>query len=121
MKFMTMVKASEAQGLPPKELIDAIAELGAREMKAGRLVQVGGLGPSAASARVRLQGGEITVHDGPFVESKELVGGYAIFDVDSMEEIIELAKEFIEVHGKYWPGWEGESEIRPLEDTPPGA
>jgi len=121
MKFMTMVRASEDQGFPPKELIDAIAELGERETKAGKLVQAGGLGRSATGARVRLQNGQITVHDGPFVESKELVGGFAIFELDSLDEAVEKAKEFIEVHRKHWPGWEGESEIRPLDAEVPGA
>jgi hypothetical protein len=121
MKFMTMVKSAESQGLPPKELIDAIAELGAKSTADGSLVTAGGLGPSAASTRVRLEGGKITVHDGPFIEAKELVGGFAIIEVDSKEEAVEVAKEFLELHRKHWPGWVGESEVRPLIDGPPGA
>lgn len=115
MKFITMVKSAESHGYPPKELIDAIYEMGQKETAAGTLVQSGGLGRSADSARVRLSKGEITVQDGPFAESKELVGGFAIFDVDSKEDAIEKATEFLELHRKHWPGWEGESEVRPLD------
>lgn len=120
MKFMTMVKASEAQGFPPKELMEAIAELGMKEAQEGSLVLTGGLGPSAASARVKVTSGEITVHDGPFIESKELVGGFAIFEVDSKEEAVEKALAFMELHRKHWPGWEGETEVRPMETELPG-
>ena len=115
MKFMTMVFSKENQGFPPKELMEAVAEAGAKATADGSLVMTGGLGRSAQGARVRLEGGQITVHDGPFAESKELVGGFAIFEVDSKEEAIERAREFLELHRKYWPGWEGESEIRPLD------
>jgi hypothetical protein len=115
-----MVKSRESQGPPPKELIDAVYESGQKETAAGTLVMAGGLGPSADSARVTLANGEVTVHDGPFAESKELVGGFAIFEVNSKEEAVEKAREFIELHKKYWPGWEGESEIRPLDTELPG-
>ncbi len=121
MKFMTMVKSAETQGFPPQALMDAIAELGVKEAEEGRLVMTGGLGPSAASARVKVANGEITVHDGPFIESKELVGGFAIFEVDSKEEAIERATAFMELHRKHWPGWVGETEVRPMMEAPPGA
>ena len=121
MKFITMVKSKESHGAPPEELIKAIYESGAKETAAGKLVMSGGLGPSAKSSVVRLEKGEITVTDGPFAESKELVGGFAIFEVDSKEEAVEKAREFIELHRKHWPGWEGESEIRPLDTELPDA
>jgi hypothetical protein len=120
MKYMTMVKSAESHGPPPKELIEAIFEMGQKATADGTLVLSGGLGRSAASARVRLEDGEITVQDGPFAESKELVGGFAIFEVNSKEEAIEKAREFLELHKKHWPGWEGESEVRPLDTELPG-
>jgi hypothetical protein len=118
MKFMTMVKAAETQGPPPQELMEAIYELGQKEAKNGTLVLTGGLGASAASARVKVADGEITVHDGPFIESKELVGGFAIFEVDSKEEAVKRAVAFMQLHRKHWPGWEGETEVRPIDTLP---
>jgi hypothetical protein len=75
MRFMTMVKSSETSGPPPKALMDAIAKLGEEGFKAGVMVEVGGLLPSATGARVRVSGGKLTVTDGPFTEAKEIVGG----------------------------------------------
>ena len=63
-----------------------------------------------------LRGGKITVTDGPFVESKEIVGGYAIMDAKSHEEALGLARRFMELHLKHWPTFEGECEMRPFEE-----
>ncbi len=122
MRFITMVKSAESSGFPPQELMDAIAKLGEEATKAGTLVEMGGLAPTAAGARVRLSGGKLTVTDGPFAEAKEVVGGYAIFDLDSKEQAIEEATKFMELHKKHWKGWEGETEVRQLfgpNDMPP--
>ena len=78
------------------------------------MVGSGGLGPTALGARVRLSGGQVTVTDGPFTEAKEVVGGYAQFELKSKEEAIEGAVRFMELHKKHWPGWEGETEIRQM-------
>ena len=61
---------------------------------------------------MRRSGKNISVTDGPFTEAKEVVGGYAVFDLKSKQEAIESALHFIELHKKHWPGWEGETEIR---------
>ena len=74
----------------------------------------GGLGPTALGARVRLSGGQLTVIDGPFTEAKEVVGGYAQFELKSKQEAVEGALRFMELHKKHWPGWEGETEIRQM-------
>ena len=113
MKFMMIVKHAENQGLPPKELMDAITIL-SEEVKAGTMLGNGGLGPTAQGARVRLSGGCVTVTDGPFSEAKEVIGGYAQFELKSKEEAIESAVRFMELHKKYWPGWEGETEVRQM-------
>jgi hypothetical protein len=76
------------------------------------MVEAGGLFPTANGARVRLSGGKVTVMDGPFTEAKEVVGGYAIFDVPSKDAMIECTTRFMELHRKHLPGWEGEAEIR---------
>ena len=114
MKYMVIVKAPENHGPAPQALMEGIAKLGEEAMKAGALVQPGGLMPSAHGARVKLERGKISVTDGPFTESKELVGGFAIYDVKSKEEVIEWTRRFMELHKQHWPGWEGESEIRQM-------
>ena len=124
MRFMMLVKSAENSGPPPKELMDAIAKLAEEASKAGTMVETGGLAPTAMSTRVRLSRGQVTAIDGPFTEAKEVVGGYAVFDLKSKKEAIEGALRFMELHKKYWPGWEGETEIRQIfgpEDFPPKA
>jgi hypothetical protein len=114
MRFMMIVKHAENQGPPPKELMDAIAKLAEDEAKAGTMLGSGGLGPTALGARVRLSGGKVTVTDGPFTEAKEVVGGYAQFDLKSKKEAVESAVRFMELHKKHWPSWEGETEVRQM-------
>jgi hypothetical protein len=113
MRFMYLVKAAPC-GQPPQKLMEEIGKLAAREMKAGRMVDMGGLMPLAMGARVRLSGGKIHVTDGPFTESKELVGGYAIFEFKTKEEALASAVEFMTLHQEYGEGWEGECEMRQM-------
>jgi hypothetical protein len=114
MKFMMIVKSAERSGRPPQALMEAIDELGQEAVKAGTMVASGGLAPTAVSTRVRLSGGQLTKVDGPFTEAKEVIGGYAVFELKSKEEAIEGAMRFMELHKKHWPGWEGETEIRQI-------
>ncbi len=114
MRFMMIVKHPENSGRPPKELMDAIARIGEEAVKAGTMVANGGLAPTAASTRVRLSRGQLSTMDGPFTEAKEVVGGFAIFELKSKEEAIEGALQFMGLHKKHWPGWEGELEIRQI-------
>lgn len=114
MKFMMIVKHKENQGLPPKELMEAIGKMSQEAAQAGTMLGGGGLKPTAAGARIRLSGGQITVTDGPYAEAKEIIGGYAQFELKSKEEAIENAKRFMDLHKKYWPGWEGETEVRQM-------
>lgn len=116
MRYMMIVKQAENQGPPPKDLMDAIAKLTQEEATARTMIGNGGLGPTAQGARVRLSDGQITVIDGPFTEAKEVIGGYAQFELNSKEEAIQGAVRFMELHKKHWPGWEGETEIRPMMD-----
>jgi hypothetical protein len=119
MRFMAIVKSKEQSGPPPRELMDEIMKLGAQGFQNGTLVQTGGLLPTAMGARVRLAGGKVSVIDGPFTEAKEVFGGFAVYDLPSREEAIEATKAFMELHRKFWPGWEGETEIRQMMDQPP--
>jgi hypothetical protein len=114
MRFMMIVKHAENQGQPPKQLMDAIAQLAEESAKDGTMLGSGGLKPSGLGARVRLSGGKVTITDGPFAEAKEIVGGYAQFELKSKEEAVESAVRFMELHKKYWPGWEGETEVRQM-------
>lgn len=123
MRFMTMVKSAESSGPPPKSLMDAIMNLGIEAMKAGVLVESGGLAPTAKGGRVRVAGGKLTVFDGPFTEAKEVIGGYAVYNLSSREEAMQWATRFMEIHREHWPGWEGEAEVRQifeLSDAPHG-
>ena len=114
MRFMMLVKHAELSSPPPKELMDAMAVLHEEAVKAGTIRGSGGLAPTAQSTHVRLSGGQIKVIDGPFSEAKEVIGGYAEFELKSKQEAIEGAVHFMELHKKHWPGWEGETEIRQI-------
>ena len=120
MRFMSMVKGPE--GLPPSpELMAAIGKLAKDMAEAGVLVEMGGLAPSAKGARIRLSGGTLTVVDGPFVETKEVVGGFAMFDVASKAEAVELGRRFMEVHADIMgPSHVMEVEIREMNEPPAG-
>ena len=114
MRFMMLVKHAENQGPPPKELMEAMTRLAEEAVKSGAMLGNGGLAPTAQSTRVRVSNGQLSVIDGPFTETKEVVGGYAQFEMKSKEEAIEGAKHFMELHRQHWPGWEGETEIRQI-------
>jgi hypothetical protein len=112
MQFLMLVKHAENPGPPPKEFLDAMAKLGEDAAKSGTMIASGGLVPIAKSTRVRLSRGQVIAVDGPYTEAKEVVGGFAMFELKSKQEAIEGAMHFMELHRKYWPGWEGETEVR---------
>jgi hypothetical protein len=118
MKYLTFIRHAESyrQAGPPAALMEAMGKFVQKGFEDGSLVDTGGLLPSREGARVRLAGGKIIVTDGPFTESKEIIGGWAILKVDSKAEAIRIATEFMELHHKYWPEFEGESEVRPMFD-----
>jgi hypothetical protein len=91
----------------------------AQEVAAGTLVEVGGLLPIEANgALVTLSDGAVTTTDGPFVEAKELVGGYAVYDVATVEEAVERSRAFLQLHHDTWPGWEGFVQVRAIFEAP---
>jgi hypothetical protein len=96
--------------------MEAMSSFVQKSFKDGTLVDTGGLLPSKDGARVRLAKGTITVTDGPFTEAKEVIGGWAILNVDSKAEAVRIATEFMELHRQHWPEFEGESEVRPMFD-----
>ena len=114
MRFLTLVKSAENQGPAPQALQDAMDKLIADSLKNGSLVQTGGLAGSSSGFRVRSARGKLTVIDGPFTESKEVVGGYAVLEWASREQAVEGALAFMRLHSDHWPAWEGECEVRPI-------
>jgi hypothetical protein len=112
MRFMTLVRHAENSGPPPPKFMEAMAKLSEEASKGGTMLQAGGLAPTAMSNRVRLANGKVTVIDGPFAETREVVGGFAVFEVESKQEMIDATVKFMELHREHWPGWEGETEVR---------
>jgi hypothetical protein len=107
MKFLCLYKPAKPEGTPPTQ--EEMAEMGKLiddQMKSGVLLATEGCLPSAKGARVRLAGGKFTVKDGPFTESKEIVGGFALIRANSKDEAIEHTKRFLKIAG------DGETEIR---------
>ena len=110
MRFIVLLRATPPATPPPAELMEAILALGEEANRAGALLDTAGLAPSAAGARVSLHAGELTVTDGPFAETKEIIS-YAVYQVHSKEEAIEWTARFIRLHRDLWDGWEGEADV----------
>jgi len=110
MRYLTLLRGRHSTTPPPPELMDAIMTLGQDATQAGALLDTAGLAPSASGARLSLVGSELTAVDGPFAESKEVIS-YAIYDVQSKEEVVEWATRFLKAHRDLWPGWEGEVDV----------
>jgi len=108
MKFLSVYKTAE-RGVPPSaEEMTRMGKLVEEGMRNGSLLAVEGCMPSAAGARVRLLNGKVTVTDGPFAESKEVIGGLAVVQANSKAEAIKLVEDFLQVAG------DGECELRQL-------
>lgn len=120
MQYMTMLKMREDLGGAPPDFYEAMGRYLAEVAATGRLVSMGGLLPSESGAQVRASSGSVIVSHGPFTETTELVGGYAVFEVTSKEEAIAMARDFVQLHVDHWPGWEGVSEVRQIM-APPGS
>ena len=118
MRYMMFIKHAEdyRNAEVPASLYEEMGKFIEEATKNGNFVSGAGLQPTSAGTRVKLKGGKITVIDGPFTESKEIVGGYSIIDANSHEEALALARRFMELHQKHWPTFEGECEMRPLEE-----
>lgn len=118
MKFMMLIKHPEDYDdqEPPPALYEAMGEFIEEQAEKGAFLGGAGLQPLAKGTRVRLSGGEISVTDGPFAEAREVVGGYALFEAATREEAVALARQFMELHRRHWPGFEGETEMRTLEE-----
>ena len=123
MRYMMFIKHTEdyrGKTIPPA-LIEAMGEFVGEYSKQGKFIDGAGLKSTHKGKRVQLRGGKLRVVDGPFTESKELIGGYAIVEVESEQEALDIATRFMELHRVHWPEFEGESELRPFETGAPGS
>jgi hypothetical protein len=116
MRYMMIWKPADTKtveaGIPPTQaMIEKMGAFIGELAQSGVLLMTDGLQPTAKGARVRLSGGKLTVTDGPFTETKELIGGFAIVQVKSKSEAVDLAERFLNIAG------DGESEIRLMPDT----
>ena len=118
MRFMMFIKHPRdyAMSNVPPALFGPMGEFVEENMKKGTIIDGAGLQPLAKATRIRISGGKLKVTDGPFSEAKEVVGGYALCETKTHEDAIELASKFMDLHRIYWPDFDGEAEVRPLED-----
>jgi hypothetical protein len=126
-RYLILLHGTPPASPPPADLMEAIMTLGEEATRAGVLLDTQGLAPGGI--RVDLRGQQLSVTDGPFAETKELIS-YALYELRSREEAVEWASRFLALHRDLWPGWEGDTEIRRVfgpEDfggpapEPPGA
>lgn len=121
MRFLGTIKMAEDAGAPPPALMEAMGPFIQEAIVAGVIAETGGLAPTAEGVYFRLDKGEVRVTDGPFSESKEVVGGYVIYDVASREVAVDWSRRFVELHQKHWPELTCECELRqmhPMEGGP---
>jgi len=115
MRYMYLISGVETGAAPPQRMIDEIEKMAAEELAAGRMISRGGLMPTAmGSARIESRRGKLKLIDGPFAETKEVLGGFAIFEFATREEALASAERFMELHRLHWPEWEGVCEMRPM-------
>lgn len=113
MRYLSMIRIQENTGQQPSErLLNEMGKLIEEMTREGTLVRTAGLRPTKEGFRVRLQGGELSTTDGPFTETKEVIGGFAILEAESREEAVELTRRFLRVHEDEW---NLECEVRPLD------
>jgi hypothetical protein len=123
-RYLTYIQMDPSMpwGPPTAELMQAIGDMGTESIKDGTLVDQGGLLPvEFGGAKIIAKDGKLTVHDGPYAEAKEVIGGWAMFELRSKEEAIEKARQFMQAHIDHWPGFEGTSVVREVasEDFDP--
>jgi hypothetical protein len=117
MRYMMFIKHTEdyRNVTVPPSLYEAMGGFVEQGRKDGTFVDGAGLQPTSAGHKVRLRGGKISVIDGPFTESKEIVGGYALIEATSEAHALDIARRFMDLHRIHWPAFGGECEVRPLE------
>jgi len=115
MRYLSMIRVDETRGVAPSEqLMQDMGKLIEEMTRKGHLISTAGLRPSAEGVRIRLRGGKLSTTDGPFAETKEVIGGFAVFELPDMAAAVESARRFMQLHVDHMPGWEGSIEIRPV-------
>jgi hypothetical protein len=118
MRFISMIRISENTAqVPSEQLMSDMGKLMGELTDAGKLISTAGLRPTSEGVRVRQRNGELSMTDGPFTEGKEVIGGYAILEVTSKEEAVQLTRRFLQVHGDEW---DLECEVRQLDGPEAG-
>jgi hypothetical protein len=113
MRYLSMIRINENTGqVPSQKLMDDMGKLIEEMTKEGTLVRTAGLRPTREGFRVRNRRGKLSVVDGPFTETKEVIGGYAVLEATSKEHAVELTKRFLEIHGEEW---DLECEVRQVD------
>jgi hypothetical protein len=113
MRFLSMIRIQENTGQAPSEqLMTDMGKLMDELSSSGQLISTAGLRPTREGVRVRLRGGKLSMTDGPFTETKEVIGGYAILEAKSKQDAIALTERFLKVHGDEW---DIECEVRQLD------
>jgi len=113
MRFISMIRIDESTGqVPSEKLMSDMGKLIEELTRSGQLVSTAGLRPTSEGVRVRLRRGALSTVDGPFTETKEVIGGYAILEAKSKAEAIELTRRFLSIHGDEW---DIECEVRQLD------
>lgn len=114
MRFLSMIRIDETtRQVPGEQLMADMGKLIEELTRTGQLVSTAGLRPTSEGVRVRLhRGGKLSLVDGPFTETKEVIGGYAILEAQSKAEAVELTRRFLKVHGS---DWDVECEVRQLD------
>lgn len=118
-RFMGFVKMAEGGQNPPQELFEAMEKYIGEQAGAGHFLDGGGLYGTANAVNFVVRRGEVTRVDGPYAEAKEVVGGWALLQYDTLEEAIAGQQEFAELHAKYWPECEMVATLRQVEDEAP--
>ncbi|NEB12531.1 transcriptional regulator [Streptomyces coelicoflavus] len=104
-RYLSLIRIEESDALaggPSPELIQRMEKLMEEMTKAGVLLDTAGLTPTAQGTRVHYEGGWISVTDGPFTETKEVVGGYSLLQAKDLAEAVEWTKRFLKVHEDHW-------------------
>src|SRR5262245_48070034 len=119
MRFLSMIRIDEKTGQKPSErLMNEMGKLMEEMIRDGVLISTAGLRPTKDGVRVRSRHGRLSTTEGPFTESKEVIGGYAVLEAPSLKEAIRLTERFLETHGDEW---DVECEVRPIDGPEFGA
>ncbi|MCA0155190.1 YciI family protein [Tsukamurella sp. M9C] len=108
-------------GAPPQALFDAMDVLIAEQTAKGQFLDGGGLFGTEDAVNFVVRQGEVTRFDGPYAEAKEVVGGWALMQFDTLEEAIEGQKAFADLHAEHWPEISMVATLRQVADEPPAA